>query len=94
MENSRYGVYNKVEDKPEYYYKYTDDQYQTNVKVGALLNLAYLNGKNRYYFRNIFNQIGQDKSSRCAKAGRICRRSISRRKRSIATPLAARTAGR
>ena len=61
MENSRYGVYNKVEDKPEYYYKYTDDQYQTNVKVGALLNLAYLNGKNRYYFRNIFNQIGQDK---------------------------------
>lgn len=61
MENSRYGVYNKVEDKPEYYYKYTDDQYQTNVKVGVLLNLAYLNGKNRYYFRNIFNQIGQDK---------------------------------
>ena len=60
IENSRYGVYNKVEDKPEYYYKYTDDQYQTNVKVGALLNLAYLNGKNRYYFRNIFNQIGQD----------------------------------
>lgn len=61
MENSRYGVYNKTEDKPEYYYKYTDDQYQTTVKVGALLNLAYLNGNNRYYFRNIFNQIGQDR---------------------------------
>lgn len=93
MENSRYGVYNKVEDKPEYYYKYTDDQYQTNVKVGALLNLAYLNGKNRYYFRNISTRSDRT-SSRCAKAGRICRRSISRRKRSIATPLAARTAGR
>ena len=66
MENSRYGVYNKVEDKPEYYYKYTVT----------------------------FSTRSDRTSSRCAKAGRICRRSISRRKRSIATPLAARTAGR
>ena len=61
MENSRFGVYNKREDKPEYLYKYTDDQYQTNVKVGAMLNLAYVQEKSRYYFRNLFNQIGQSR---------------------------------
>ena len=93
MENSRYGVYNKVEDKPEYYYKYTDDQYQTNVKVGALLNLAYLNGKNRYYFRNIFNQIGQDKLT-LREGWQNMSSLYIQEKRSIATPLAARTAGR
>lgn len=61
MENSRFGIYNKREDKPEYLYKYTDDQYQTNVKIGAMLNLAYVTPNSRYYLRNIFNQIGQDK---------------------------------
>lgn len=61
MENSRFGVYNKREDKPEYLYKYTDDQYQTNVKVGAMLNLAYVQEDSRYYFRNLFNQIGQSR---------------------------------
>lgn len=61
MENSRFGIYNKREDKPEYLYKYTDDQYQTNVKLGAMLNVAYVTRDSRYYFRNIFNQIGQDR---------------------------------
>lgn len=61
MENSRFGIYNKKEDKPEYLYKYTDDQYQTEVKLGAMLNLAYVKESSRYYFRNIFNQIGQNR---------------------------------
>ncbi len=61
MENSRFGIYNKKEDKPEYLYKYTDDQYRTDVKVGAMLNLAYVKSDSRYYFRNLFNQIGQNR---------------------------------
>ncbi|MEG1612005.1 MAG: TonB-dependent receptor [Alistipes sp.] len=61
MENSRFGIYNKREDKPEYLYKYTDAQYQTNVRLGAMLNLSYANDHSRYYIRNIFNQISQDK---------------------------------
>lgn len=61
MENSRYGIYNKVMDRPEYLYKYTDNQYSNQVKLGAMLNLAYTSGKNRFYFRNIFNQLGSNK---------------------------------
>ncbi len=61
MENSRFGIYNKKEDKPEYLYKYTDDQYRTDVKVGAMLNLAYVRRSSRYYFRNLFNRIGQNR---------------------------------
>ena len=30
MENSRFGIYNKRDDAPEYLYKYTDDQYRTH----------------------------------------------------------------
>lgn len=61
MENSRYGVYNKREDTPEYLYKYTDDQYRTDVHLGAMFNLSYLRPHSRYSLRNLFNQIGQDK---------------------------------
>ncbi len=61
MSNVRYGVWNKTADKPVYLYNYTDDQYQTNVKLGAMLNLAYVRERSRYYFRNIFNQIGQQR---------------------------------
>lgn len=61
MTNSRYGIYNINEDKPEYLYDYTDNRYQESVKWGVLLNLAYLKGKSKIYFRNIFNQIGQSR---------------------------------
>lgn len=61
MENSRFGIYNRREDKPEYLYKYTDDQYRTTVKAGATANLAYVRGRSRYYFRNLFNQIGENR---------------------------------
>ena len=61
MENSRFGIYNKREDKPEYLYKYTDDQYRTDVKLGAMFNMAYVRPRSSYRFRNIFNQLGQDR---------------------------------
>lgn len=61
MTNSRYSIYNINEDKPEYLYDYTDNRYQESVKWGILLNLAYINGASKLYFRNIFNQIGQSR---------------------------------
>ncbi len=61
MENSRFGIYNKREDKPEYLYKYTDDQYRTDVKLGAMFNMAYFRPRSSFRFRNIFNQLGQDR---------------------------------
>ena len=61
MDNCRFGVYNKKEDKPEYLYKYTDDQYRTTVKAGAMLNAAFIGTRSRYYLRNLLNQVGQDR---------------------------------
>lgn len=61
MGNARYGIYNIEEDKPEYLYKYDDDRYQTSVRWGAMLNLTWARGEGRVSFRNIFNQLGQDR---------------------------------
>lgn len=61
MLNARYGVYNNVVDCPEFVYNYTDNQYSIDAKVGAMLNLTYLKGKNRYEFRQLFNQIGKNR---------------------------------
>lgn len=55
MKNSRYGVYNRVEDKPEYLYDYTDNIYTTTSKIGALLNGTYMWGNNKILLRNLFN---------------------------------------
>ncbi|MDR2685016.1 MAG: outer membrane beta-barrel protein [Prevotellaceae bacterium] len=61
MLNARYGVYNKSEDKPVCLYNYTDNQYINTAKIGALINLAWISGKSRFEFRNMFNQIGRDR---------------------------------
>ena len=62
MQNSRYGVYNKRDDQPEYIYKYSDNQYNITAKVGAMLNLTWmLNNNHRLEIRNIFNQTGHDR---------------------------------
>ena len=67
MENSRYGIYNGDEDTKNYSYKYTDNQYTNDVKLGAMLNLSYLpapkdeNHINKYEFRNLFNQLGRNR---------------------------------
>ena len=66
MENSQFGIYNYTEDKPLYNFKYTDNQYTNDVKVGAMLNVSYVpqvKGKsvNRYEIRNIFNQLGRNR---------------------------------
>lgn len=62
MKNTQYGVYNDLQDKPEPDNDYNDNQYITNARLGALVNLTFLsNDKNRFEFRNIFNQLGQDR---------------------------------
>ena len=61
MLNARFGVYNKTEDTPVCLYNYTDNQYNTTAKMGALLNMTWLAGEHRFEFRNLFNQIGKEK---------------------------------
>jgi hypothetical protein len=59
--NARFGVYNTVSDASEYIYKYTDNQYSIDAKVGAMLNLTYLIGKTKLEFRNLLNQLGKNR---------------------------------
>lgn len=67
MENSRYGVYNGDEDSKNYSFKYTDNQYTNDVKLGAMLNVSYLpepksaDRIDKYEFRNLFNQSGRNR---------------------------------
>lgn len=62
MENSRYGVYDSDNDKPFFIYKYTDNQYNNDSRVGAMANVMYMpNDNHKFEFRNMFNQIGKDR---------------------------------
>ena len=62
MTNARFGIYNKTDDSPSYFYKYTDDQYTTTARIGGMLNLIWMmSDKHRLEFRNIFNQQGRDR---------------------------------
>ncbi len=59
MENNLFGIYDAVNDKPNYLRHSTDDQYNNNVRLGAMLNLTFLSrdGKHKYQLKNIFNQL-------------------------------------
>lgn len=63
MENSLFGTYDIAHDQSNYLRKSTDNQYSNDVRVGAMLNLTYIprNTRNRYEFKNIFNQLGKNK---------------------------------
>lgn len=63
MENSLFGTYDKVNDRSNYLRKSVDDQYNRNVRVGAMVNLTFVpdNGRDRYEFKNIFNQLGKSR---------------------------------
>lgn len=60
MTNNLYGAYDKTDDNKVYMHEYTDQQYNHNVRLGAMVNFTLLspNGKNKYQFKNIFNQLG------------------------------------
>ena len=63
MENSLFGTYDFAHDQSNYLRKSTDNQYNNDVRVGAMLNLTFIprNSRNRYEFKNIFNQLGKNK---------------------------------
>ena len=59
MKNNLFGIYDAANDKSNYLRRSVDDQYNNNVRVGAMLNMTYLSkeGKHKYQLRNIFNQL-------------------------------------
>ena len=63
MTNNLFGVYDVDNDCSNYLRRSTDNQYNHNVKVGAMLNMTLLtvSGKHKYQFKNIFNQIGNNR---------------------------------
>lgn len=59
MENNLYGIYDAANDKPNYLRHSVDDQYNNNVRLGAMLNFTFLSkdGNHKYQLKNIFNQL-------------------------------------
>lgn len=58
MQNNLFGAYDYENDRPNYLRRSTDDQYNDNVRLGAMLNLTFLSaGGDRLQFKNIFNRI-------------------------------------
>ena len=59
MQNNLFGVYDSANDRSNYLRRSTDDQYNNNSRLGAMLNLALLSksGNNKYELKNIFNRL-------------------------------------
>lgn len=59
MENNLYGIYDATNDKPNYLRHSVDNQYNNNVRLGAMLNFTFLSkdGNHKYQLKNIFNQL-------------------------------------
>lgn len=65
MENSLYGPYDISNDKEVPLRKATDNQYNNDVRLGAMLNLSFLPADSRHSFdwKNIFNIIAKERYS-------------------------------
>ena len=63
MENSLFGAYDEANNRSVYLRRSKDDQYNHDVRVGAMFNLTFIpdNGRDRYQFKNIFNQLGKSR---------------------------------
>lgn len=59
MENNLYGIYDAANNKPNYLRHSVDDQYNNNVRLGAMINFTFLSkdGNHKYQLKNIFNQL-------------------------------------
>ena len=59
MENNLYGIYDAVNDQPNYLRHSVDNQYNNNVRLGAMFNLTLLSkdSNHKYQLKNIFNQL-------------------------------------
>lgn len=63
MANNLFGAYDHANDQSVYLRQSTDQQYNHTVRLGAMLNLAWLSPerRTRLEWKNIFNQIGRDR---------------------------------
>ncbi len=63
MQNNLFDVYDVTHDQSNYLRHSVDDQYNNNVRLGALLNFTLLSkgGNSRYELKNIFNQLATDR---------------------------------
>ncbi len=63
MQNNQFGVYDERNDRSIYLSNSIDNQYNHNVRLGAMLNFTLLSrgGNNKYQFKSIFNQLGNDR---------------------------------
>ena len=63
MINNFYDAYDVENDKENPLRLSTDNQYNHNVRLGAMLNFTLLSpsGNNKYQLKNIFNQIGNSR---------------------------------
>lgn len=63
MINNLYGAYDEVKDKSNPLRVSTDNQYNHNVRLGAMLNLTFLSrdGISKYQLKNVFNQLATDR---------------------------------
>lgn len=63
MRNCLFGVYDTSNDRSNYLRNATDQQYNHNTRLGAMLNMAFIGeaGRNRFELKNIFNQIGKNR---------------------------------
>lgn len=63
MDNNLFGAYDRTHDRSNYLRQSMDDQYNHNIRTGAMLNFTYVpaSGNSRYEFKNVFNQLGKDR---------------------------------
>lgn len=62
MQNNRFGIYNRFADESIYDYKYTDNIYTNNARLGAMLTVGYIvNNHHKVELRNLFNQLSSDR---------------------------------
>lgn len=58
MLNNLFGAYDYQNGRSNYLRRSVDDQYNDNMRLGAMLNLTYLSdGGDKFQFKNIFNRI-------------------------------------
>lgn len=59
MANNLFGVYDAANDRSNYLRHSTDNQYNNNERLGAMINLALLSktGNNKYELKNLFNRL-------------------------------------
>lgn len=63
MENNLFGIYDATNDRSNYLRHSIDDQFNNNVRLGAMLNLTFLSrdGNHKYQLKNIFNQLSTNR---------------------------------